>query len=549
MITRKSGMITFPSSMKNAIRLNHVFKRGFHLDAQKLGINFDNIVVTGVSAGLPNAKDGQDKLNEDEYQRVFRKDNIERLINGESFITKLSPAQHQSMLEKNLSFVHKKDGKTSVHRLTNTNELVQVAGRLNFDMQKEFPSITPQLLETLDISYQLAIGAGIEALRDANLIENNNESYKIPSSMSKETGVIMGACYPIIDGVIDELSRYMEKKYKGLSSELISKHFTKIVDGIENDEIKKNALEWLEENKPNIENQYQYNRKFLFKVTVLGNTQLAQLIGASGPNTMINSACSSTTQAVGIGEDWIRMGRAKRVIVVTGDDVTSKHLLPWVGAGFLVAGAATQGNLSLPFDESRKGLVLGVGAIGLVIEAETNAKERNAKPLARLLGTHFANSAGHGVRIDGKHIAQELETFIQSIERKYSLTREKIATQLIYLAHETCTNSSSEASCAGAEIFALKHVFGDLTSKIIVAATKGSTGHAMGVSFEEPVGVRMLQKGIIPPILNFRKLDPYLGNITLSQGGSHDRKFVLRFAGGFGSQVAFSFYGKYDQSY
>lgn len=56
---------------------------------------------------------------------------------------------------------------------------------------------------------------------------------------------------------------------------------------------------------------YQFNKKFLMKVTVMGNAQLAYIINAKGPNTMLNAACSSTTQAVGIAEDWIRTGRSK----------------------------------------------------------------------------------------------------------------------------------------------------------------------------------------------------------------------------------------------
>ena len=48
-------------------------------------------------------------------------------------------------------------------------------------------------------------------------------------------------------------------------------------------------------------------------------------IGARGPNTQINSACASTTQAVAIAEDWIRAGRCRRVVIVAADDVTSRH--------------------------------------------------------------------------------------------------------------------------------------------------------------------------------------------------------------------------------
>jgi len=101
---------------------------------------------------------------------------------------------------------------------------------------------------------------------------------------------------------------------------------------------------------------YQYNRKLLFKLLVMANSQLAEIIQARGPNTQINSACSGTSQAIAMAEganhflcllcslrraDWIRLGRCKRVIVVSADNPTSESVLPYIGTGFLALGAAT----------------------------------------------------------------------------------------------------------------------------------------------------------------------------------------------------------------
>ena len=73
---------------------------------------------------------------------------------------------------------------------------------------------------------------------------------------------------------------------------------------------------------------YQFDRRFLFRVLSMGHSQFAELIGARGPNTQVNSACASTTQAVALAEDWIRAGRCRRVVVVAADDATSDTLLP-----------------------------------------------------------------------------------------------------------------------------------------------------------------------------------------------------------------------------
>jgi 3-oxoacyl-(acyl-carrier-protein) synthase len=63
---------------------------------------------------------------------------------------------------------------------------------------------------------------------------------------------------------------------------------------------------------------YTFDRRFLFRCLSMGHSQLAELVGARGPNTQINSACASTTQAVALAEDWIRAGRCRRVVVVAG---------------------------------------------------------------------------------------------------------------------------------------------------------------------------------------------------------------------------------------
>jgi len=76
---------------------------------------------------------------------------------------------------------------------------------------------------------------------------------------------------------------------------------------------------------------YEFDRKFLFRVLVLGNAQLAQLAGCRGPNTQTNAACAGTTQAIGMAQDMLISGRAQRVVVVAGDNGSGGTLLPWLG--------------------------------------------------------------------------------------------------------------------------------------------------------------------------------------------------------------------------
>ena len=73
---------------------------------------------------------------------------------------------------------------------------------------------------------------------------------------------------------------------------------------------------------------------------------------------------------------------------------------------------------------------------------------------------------------------------------------------------------------------------------IIVANTKGFTGHPMGVGIEDVIGVKMLEHQVVPPVPNLREPDPDLGDLTLSKGGRYDVEYAIHLAAGFGSQIA-----------
>ena len=81
-------------------------------------------------------------------------------------------------------------------------------------------------------------------------------------------------------------------------------------------------------------------------------------------------------------------------------------------------------------------------------------------------------------------------------------------------------------------------MFGDAADQIVIANTKGFTGHAMGAGIEDVVAIKALETGIVPPVANFRDPDPELGDLTLSQGGEYAVEYALRLAAGFGSQIA-----------
>ena len=267
---------------------------------------------------------------------------------------------------------------------------------------------------------------------------------------------------------------------------------------------------------------------------------------ARGPNLQINAACAGTTAAISLGVDWLRTGRCRRVVVISADNPSSDHLLPWVGIGFLALGAAcTKPNVeeaALPFDRRRRGMLLGAGAVGLVLETDTAAGCRAARPpLSTILGVRHANSAYHASAIDVKHASEQLDLLLREVEIVHGLSRAEIANSLLYVSHETFTYARN-GGCAGAEVTALRAAFADDLRKVLITNSKGMTGHAMGVCFEDVVAVAALSTGLAPPVVNHREVDPVLGSLRLSGGGAHDCRFALHFAAGFGSQVTYILY-------
>ncbi|OQR91993.1 hydroxymethylglutaryl-CoA synthase, partial [Thraustotheca clavata] len=459
----------------------------------------------GVGAGTPG------------HDNVFGVNTFDKLLQGENHIEQLDTKAKEDMLARNIVEIQKADGLTKRVPVQSTSQCIQLASILRpADLVSQY-GIPKSLVEGMDAASIAAVAAGLDALKQSGLVsgsvENGWGNWRLPEAMADSTGVLYATSFPALDAAVKEVSRF----------------HTAPKDG-----------------------SYEFDRKLLFRLLVLANAQLAQIIGAKGPNAQVNATCAGTTVAINMAQDWITSGKCQRVIVVAGDIASSEHLLPWIGSGFRALGAATLASTvaegAVPFDKRRNGMLLGGGAVGLVLEAQSSTIQRSFKPSTqvRLVASQASNSAFHGASIDKEHLAQELNRFLQTIEAQHGVTRAMIAAQGVYYSHETGTHATPSKSCAFSEIYALRSAFGEAGLKsLVIANTKGYMGHPMGVSFEDVVAVEGLKRGMIPPVVNFRFHDENLSStpLRLSQGGAYpDVKYALRFAAGFGSQVAFTLY-------
>ncbi|MBP5403673.1 MAG: hypothetical protein J6Y17_01115, partial [Elusimicrobiaceae bacterium] len=297
---------------------------------------------------------------------------------------------------------------------------------------------------------------------------------------------------------------------------------------------------WYQQNFKDKEVEPQaFTSEFILKTIIIAHSHFCQWIRARGPATAMSAACASTAQAISVAQDWIRLGRCKRVIVISADDITNDNVSEWILTAFLASGAATTEadvtKAALPFDRRRNGMIVGMGAVSLVVEEESEVLKRGMKPLAKLLETEISNSGFHVTRLDVGHVASVMNRLVSAAEKDYGLNRSDIAKQLVFISHETYT--PARGGSASAEAYALKSTFGADVSNVIVSNTKGFTGHSMGAGLEDAIAVRCLNTGLVPPIANFKEADPELTGITLSKGGHYNFKYALRLAAGFGSQL------------
>ncbi len=534
-------------------------------------------VITGTSAGLPCG---------DDVGEVFDASNLQRLVEGKmQCIRRISGSLKMEMLDKNVvQLVKYPGGKSERVPVKSDKDVIKVAAQLgSLDLFGSY-GVPEGLAETMDIAAQVAVAAGLEALKSAGLVpgrSNDPAEWKLPEKYRETTGVVYASSFPAMDAAVGECMKFLQSKTVGaataerlvftLRNRLLrvspdrklahddEAAFARLLSRVREVEGGGDTSSGDDASVSSTASTgpYEFDRKFLFRVLVLGNAQLAQLAGCRGPNTQTNAACAGTTQAIGMAQDMLISGRAERVVVVAGDNGSGGTLLPWLGSGFRALGAATTKeaveDAACPFDKRRSGMVLGAGGIGMVLETEASCEQRmKVQPIpgcqpcsmrARLLATQYSNSAFHGAALDRKHIASELKRFLNDIELIHGICKAEIASHGVYFSHETSTHASAAASCAGNEIAALRSAFGDeLLSKLLILNTKGFTGHPMGVSFEDVAAVEVLMRQVVPPIPNYKEKDDYLGDIKLSKGGNYACRYALRFAAGFGSQVAFALY-------
>ncbi|GIU06499.1 beta-ketoacyl-[acyl-carrier-protein] synthase II [Shewanella morhuae] len=227
---------------------------------------------------------------------------------------------------------------------------------------------------------------------------------------------------------------------------------------------------------------------------------LSIMFGMQGPNFAVTTACTTGVHNIGFAARTIAYGDADVMVAGGAEDVTS----PLGVAGFSAAKALSTRNddpmaASRPWDKDRDGFVIGDGAGVMVLEEYEHAKARGATIYGELVGFGMSGDAFHMTSppSDGAGAAAAMVNAIN--DAKLSLE------QIGYInAHGTSTPAGDKA-----EVAAVKSVFGNQASRVLVSSTKSMTGHLLGAAgaVEAIFTLLALRDQIVPPTINLDNPD------------------------------------------
>jgi 3-oxoacyl-[acyl-carrier-protein] synthase II len=244
-------------------------------------------------------------------------------------------------------------------------------------------------------------------------------------------------------------------------------------------------------------------------------------LGALGGARTPVSACCSGAEAIAMGLDLIRLGRAD--MVVAGGTEACVHQLPL--AGFAQMKALSTRNddpesASRPFDLDRDGFVLGEGATVLVLERADLARARSAPVHALLAGAGITSSAVH---ITASDAAGQVRA-IRAALADGGLTGLDVGH---VHAHATSTPAG--------DVVEAEAIATAVGTHPVVTATKSMTGHLLGAAgaLGAAAAVLALRDGCAPAIRNLDRPDPEV-KLDLVRGAPRRGRWDAAVANSFG---------------
>lgn len=227
--------------------------------------------------------------------------------------------------------------------------------------------------------------------------------------------------------------------------------------------------------------------------------------GITGRVIPTSSACTSGSQGIGYAYESIRWGKADMMVAGGADelDVTESAVFDTLYA------TSTKNDrpetTPRPYDRDRDGLVIGEGAVTLILEERDRALARGAKIHAEVLG--FACNA------DGNHVTQPQASTMQVALRE-ALDDAGLPPSAVGFVsgHGTATEWGDIA-----ETEATRAVMG---AKAPIHSLKSYFGHSLGAcgAMEAWLGIEMMRDQWFAPTANLDNIDPRCAELDYLMG-------------------------------
>ena len=335
---------------------------------------------------------------------------------------------------------------------------VKISGEIkNFEPEKYLDA---KEAKRMDRFTQFAMIAADEAIRDANLTENDYDPYKV--------GVIVSAA---AGGF-----KTFEKSHK----DIIEKGPTKC-------------------------------SPFTIPMLIVDmpSGRISMKYGFKGVNKAVVSACATGSHSVGDAFRAIQYGDAD-CMIAGGCEATICD----VGIGaFTAARTLSKRNdapekASRPYDKDRDGFVMAEGAGVLVLEEYEAAKKRGAKIYAEIVG--------YGQSADAYDmVAPCPEGLGATKSMEFALADAGMKPEEVQYVN---THGTSTGLGDVAESKAVERVFGSkATNKgLYISSTKSMHGHMLGATgaVESIVCVKTIAENVIPPTINLENLDEHVADLN-----------------------------------
>ena len=228
---------------------------------------------------------------------------------------------------------------------------------------------------------------------------------------------------------------------------------------------------------------------------------LAIRYGIQGPVNSPVVACATGVVSLGdaarrISDDDVDM------VLAGGTDAYTTALLvtAFSRLGAMSTRNSTPQTACRPFDAERDGMIVGEGAVTMVLESLAHALERGATILAEIGGLGFTSDGYNMAAPDpsGSGAARAMNIAIA----KAGLKPEDID---YVAAHGTATKLNDSA-----ETNAIKRSLGERAYSVPITSIKPMIGHTMGAAgaFGALTLVQAIRTGWVPPTINYSVPDP-----------------------------------------